>query len=69
VKGISEQQGEVLSQTSGLYHNINKMKIKSKVITFEVIPAGELVAEKSFLDACHSGCAIMNLSNSLGYEG
>lgn len=51
VKGISEQQGEVLSQTSGLFHNINKMKIKSKVITFEVIPAGEPVAEKLNIEA------------------
>ena len=46
VKGISEQQGDLTSQTSGLFNNINKSHIKSKVITFEVIPAGEMIAEK-----------------------
>lgn len=46
VKGISEIEGKLTSQTSGLFNDLNKADIKSKVIRFEVIPAGIQVAEK-----------------------
>ncbi len=51
VKGLVEQKGKILPQESGLFNGIDKSKIKSVVILFEVIAAGEEIAAKLNLRA------------------
>lgn len=46
VKGLSEQEGRLSPQINGLFNAIDKSKIKSEVILFEIIPAGQEVAGK-----------------------
>lgn len=50
VKGISEQEGKFQLQMNGLFSTIDKSKIRSEVLRFEVVPAGEMVAEKLKID-------------------
>lgn len=46
VKGLSEYNGKLGSQMNGLFGDLDKTKIKSNVLLFEVIPAGEDLSEK-----------------------
>ena len=46
VKGLAEEAGGLSPQASGLFHTLDKSKIKSQVILFEVIPAQEEIADK-----------------------
>lgn len=46
VKGLAEQEGRLTTQISGLFSNLDKTKIKSEVLLFEVISAGTDVADK-----------------------
>ena len=46
VKGLSEQEGRLSPQINGLFNAIDKSKIKSEVILFAIIPAGQEVAGK-----------------------
>lgn len=46
VKGLTEQPGGVSPQVNGLFHTLDKSKIKSEVVLFEVIPAQEKIAGK-----------------------
>ena len=48
VKGLAEQPGTggLLPQASGLFQTLDKSKIKSDVVLFEIIPAQEAVAGK-----------------------
>ncbi|MEY8353534.1 GntR family transcriptional regulator [Lachnospiraceae bacterium 54-53] len=47
VKGLTaEHHGQLTSQTSGLFINLNKTNVKSEIISFDVKPAGEKVSEK-----------------------
>lgn len=46
VKGLEEQPGGLAPQSSGLFEAIDKSRIKSEVILFEIIPAQEMIAGK-----------------------
>ncbi len=46
VKGLSEQEGGLTSQSNGLFNTLDKSKIKSEVLLFEIIPAQDLIAGK-----------------------
>jgi GntR family transcriptional regulator len=46
VKGLSEQEGRLSPQINGLFNAIDKSKIQSEVVLFEIIPAGQTVAAK-----------------------
>lgn len=46
VKGLSEQKGGLSCQSNGLFNTLDKSKIKSEVLLFEIIPAQDLVAGK-----------------------
>lgn len=46
VKGLTEQWGGLSPQANGLFHTLDKSKIKSEVVLFEVIPAQEKIAAK-----------------------
>lgn len=46
VKGVSEHKGKPESQMNGLYIQLDKSKIRSEVIEFEVVLAGKMIAEK-----------------------
>lgn len=46
VKGLSEYKGGLVSQMNGLFSTLDKSKIKSEILLFEVIPAGAYIAEK-----------------------
>jgi GntR family transcriptional regulator len=50
VKGLEEQKGKVVSQTNGLFNSIDKSKVKSTALVFEVIPAGKEIAAKLNID-------------------
>lgn len=50
VKGIAEQQGKFQLQMNGLFSTLDKSRIRSEVLKFEVIPAGEAIAEKLKID-------------------
>lgn len=50
VKGLSEQEGKLQLQMNGLFSTLDKSKIRSEVVRFEVIPAGEAIAEKLKID-------------------
>ena len=46
VKGVSEYKGQLENQMNGLFSQIDKSKIKSEVVEFQVIPAGREIGEK-----------------------
>lgn len=46
VKGLSDGGGKVAQQQNGLFSELDKSKIQSKIIRFEVVPAGKEVGEK-----------------------
>ncbi len=46
VKGLEEHKGKLAVQANGLYVHLDKSKIKSEVVLFEVIPAEKAIAEK-----------------------
>lgn len=46
VKGLEEHNGKLARQANGLYIHLDKSRLKSEVVLFEVIPAGKLIADK-----------------------
>lgn len=46
VKGLSEQEGRLTPQANGLFQALDKSKIKSEVVLFEIIPVQETIAGK-----------------------
>ena len=46
VKGLPEQEGRLPSQANGLFNTLDKSRIKSEVVLFEIVPAQETVAAK-----------------------
>ncbi len=46
VKGLTEYEGKLMTQMNGLFSTLDKSRIKSEILLFEVIPAGQGIADK-----------------------